>query len=110
DNSRGLEGNMLPRYNRKKPYRINNREAARRCHNKIRQYKLNLVAIDQQVTKHQTYLKVYVSTLKEEVLNLKNKILQHSNCNYKTIKRYITKAASDVSLGTKNAAQGSWAV
>ncbi|KAK1975249.1 hypothetical protein LZ30DRAFT_693749 [Colletotrichum cereale] len=103
---RELESDLLPRPGEKKPYRINNRAAAKRCRDKMRQNELDLVAMDQQITEHRMYLEACVATLKDEVLGLKNEILQHSDCNCEAIKRYITLAASGVSLGKKTTAQG----
>ncbi|OHW97757.1 transcription factor atf21 [Colletotrichum incanum] len=95
DDGRDLERDMSPRPDSKKTYRINNRAAAKRCRDKTRQHELDLVAMDKHVTEERMYLDACVTTLKNEVLSLKNTILQHSDCDCEAIKRYIVKAAGD---------------
>ncbi|GKT67128.1 transcription factor Atf21 [Colletotrichum tofieldiae] len=107
NNGRDLESDVLPRPDSKKTYRTNNRAAAKRCRDKTRQHELDLMAMDRHVTEKRMYLDACVATLQDEVLSLKNTILQHSDCGCEAIERYITKAASDVSLGTKSTGRGS---
>ncbi|KAK1974501.1 hypothetical protein LZ30DRAFT_560791, partial [Colletotrichum cereale] len=81
---------------RRKTYRVNNRAAAKRCREKTRQRELDLVAIDRHITEERVYLNACVATLKDEVLDLRNTILQHSDCDCEAIKRYISKTAGDL--------------
>ncbi|KAK2029551.1 hypothetical protein LX32DRAFT_352106 [Colletotrichum zoysiae] len=106
-NGRDLENDSSPRPDRKKTYRINNRAAAKRCREKTRQQELDLVALDRHVTEERMYLDAYVASLKDEVLSLRNTILQHSDCDCEAIRRYISTAAGDLSLGINPTARSS---
>ncbi|KDN71689.1 hypothetical protein CSUB01_12398 [Colletotrichum sublineola] len=104
---RKLESDTSSRPDRRKTYRINNRAAAKRCREKTKQQELDLVAIDRHVTEERMYLDACVASLKDEVLSLRNTILQHSDCDCEAIKRYISNAAGDLSLGMKPTARSS---
>ncbi|KAK2043873.1 hypothetical protein LZ31DRAFT_313358 [Colletotrichum somersetense] len=106
-NGRDLENDSSPRPDRKKTYRINNRAAAKRCREKTRQQELDMVAMERHVTEERMYLDAYVASLKDEVLSLRNTILQHSDCDCEAIRRYISKAAGDLSLGMNPTARSS---
>ncbi|OLN97228.1 Cyclic AMP-responsive element-binding protein 5 [Colletotrichum chlorophyti] len=88
-----------PGLDRNKKYRVKNRAAAKRCREKTKQYEIDLAAREKQVTQERMYLDACVTALKNEVLTLKNQILQHGDCECDMIKGYIAKAAGDVSVG-----------
>ncbi|KAL0937685.1 basic region leucine zipper [Colletotrichum truncatum] len=81
----------------KKTYRVKNRAAAKRCREKTKQYELDLAAKEKQVTQERLYLDACVAALKNEVLTLKNQILQHGDCDCEIIQGYIARAANGVS-------------
>ncbi|EFQ26706.1 basic region leucine zipper [Colletotrichum graminicola M1.001] len=83
---------------RKMPYRVKNRAAAKRCREKTKQYEIDLANKEKQVTKEHMYLDACVVALKNEVLSLKNQILQHSSCDCDMIQGYIARTASTVSV------------
>ncbi|KAK2031268.1 hypothetical protein LX32DRAFT_661988 [Colletotrichum zoysiae] len=82
----------------KKPYRVKNRAAAKRCREKTKQYEIDLTNRAKQVTEERVYLDACVTALKNEVLSLKNQILQHGSCDCDMIQGYITRTASSVSV------------
>ncbi|KAL0929551.1 transcription factor atf21 [Colletotrichum truncatum] len=97
-----LKSDMPLSRGRERSCSTSNRAAAKRCRDKARRRELDLVAMDKHVTEERMYLEACVVSLREEVLNLKSKILQHSHCDCKAIRMYIVKAASDVSLGANS--------
>uniref|UniRef100_L2G2B8 Transcription factor atf21 n=1 Tax=Colletotrichum fructicola (strain Nara gc5) TaxID=1213859 RepID=L2G2B8_COLFN len=76
-----------------KKYRVKNRAAAKRCREKTKLYEEDLAVKEQEVTQERMYLDAYVAALKEEVLALKNQILQHGDCNCELIQGYIARTA-----------------
>ncbi|KAJ0365756.1 hypothetical protein COL26b_011939 [Colletotrichum chrysophilum] len=78
---------------RRKNYRVKNRAAAKRCREKTKQYELDLAAKEQEVTQERIYLDAYVTALRNEVLSLKDQILQHGDCDCDVIQGYIATAA-----------------
>ncbi|OHW97684.1 basic region leucine zipper [Colletotrichum incanum] len=87
-----------PGPDRKKTYRVKNRAAAKRCREKTKQYEIDLANKEKQVTQERMYLDACVTALKNEVLTLKNQILQHGSCDCEMIQGYIARTASDVSV------------
>ncbi|KAK1978420.1 hypothetical protein LZ30DRAFT_216450 [Colletotrichum cereale] len=83
---------------RKKTYRVKNRAAAKRCREKTKQYEIDLANREKQVTQERMYLDACVTALKNEVLGLKNQILQHGSCDCDMIQGYIARTASNVSV------------
>ncbi|KAK2001195.1 basic region leucine zipper [Colletotrichum falcatum] len=83
---------------RKKPYRIKNRAAAKRCREKTKQYEIYLSNREKQVTEERMYLDACVTALKNEVLSLKNHILQHGSCDCDMIQGYISRTATAISV------------
>ncbi|KAL3297617.1 bZIP transcription factor [Colletotrichum asianum] len=81
---------------RKKSYRVKNRAAAKRCREKTKQYELDLAAKEQEVTQQRIYLDACVTALRNEVLSLKDQILQHGDCDCDVIQGYIARAAGGV--------------
>lgn len=83
-----------------KKYRIKNRAAAKRCRDKSRQFEIDLAAKERQVTEHHMVLEASAAALREEILILKNQILQHGDCDCEVIQAYISKVASQVSTAS----------
>ncbi|KAH0420197.1 transcription factor atf21 [Colletotrichum camelliae] len=83
----------------KKSYRVKNRAAAKRCREKTKQYEEDLAVKEREMTQERMYLDACVTALKNEVLALKNEILQHGNCDCELIQRYLSKAAGGISAG-----------
>ncbi|KAK6224919.1 bZIP transcription factor [Colletotrichum tabaci] len=91
DTSRALRGPE-----RKKTYRVKNRAAAKRCREKTKQYEMDLSNKEKQVTQERLYLDACVAALKNEVLTLRNQILEHGSCDCEMIQGYIARTASSV--------------
>ncbi|EQB49517.1 hypothetical protein CGLO_11142 [Colletotrichum gloeosporioides Cg-14] len=89
-----LHGTPSP--GKKKSYRVRNRAAAKRCREKTKQYELDLAAKEQDIAQERIYLDACVTALRNEVLDLKSQILQHSDCDCEIIQGYIARAASGV--------------
>ncbi|KAJ0349273.1 hypothetical protein COL154_013620 [Colletotrichum chrysophilum] len=80
-----------------KKYRVKNRAAAKRCREKTKQYEEDLAVQEKEITQERMYLDACVTALKNEVLTLKNQILQHSDCGCELIEGYIARAAGGIS-------------
>lgn len=93
------ESDAPPAPGKQKTHRVKNRAAAKRCREKTKQYEMDLAARERQVTEERMYLDACVTALKNEVLTLKNQILQHGDCDCEIIQGYIAKAASGVCNG-----------
>ncbi|TDZ44827.1 Cyclic AMP-responsive element-binding protein 5 [Colletotrichum trifolii] len=100
DEGRGVQSDEVPRPDRKKTYRVKNRAAAKRCREKTKQYEIDLAAKEKEVTRERIYLDACVAALKNEVLTLKNQILQHGDCNCEIIQGYIARAANNAAHPT----------
>ncbi|KAJ3952338.1 hypothetical protein N0V92_011226 [Colletotrichum tropicale] len=83
----------------RKKYRAKNREAAKRCRVKTKQYEEDLAVKSREIEQQRMYLSECVTALQSEVLVLKNEILQHGDCDCKPINRYIIRAAGAISAG-----------
>ncbi|KAF4819347.1 Basic leucine zipper (bZIP) transcription factor atfB [Colletotrichum tropicale] len=83
----------------RKKYRAKNREAAKRCREKTKQYEEDLAARSREIEQQRMYLDECVTALQSEVLALKNQILQHGDCDCEPINRYIARAAGAISAG-----------
>ncbi|KAL0778971.1 hypothetical protein CaCOL14_003455 [Colletotrichum acutatum] len=88
----GEQGNSS-RLGPKKGYGVKNRAAANRSREKAKQYEQHLAAKEYEVTKERIYLGARLTALKGEVLNLRNQILQHGDCDCEVIQRYIARTA-----------------
>ncbi|KAK1973420.1 hypothetical protein LZ30DRAFT_15933 [Colletotrichum cereale] len=91
DISRALRGPE-----RKKTHRVKNRVAAKRCREKTKQYETDLANKEKQVTQERVYLDACGTALKNEVLALRNQILEHGNCDCEMIQGYIARMARSV--------------
>ncbi|KAI3558862.1 transcription factor atf21 [Colletotrichum abscissum] len=89
--------NWRPRLN--KGHRIKNRAAAKRSREKTKQYEQYLVVKEHEIAQERMYLNTCLIALKNEVLTLKNEILQHTGCDCEMIQRYIDKAAHSFGSG-----------
>ncbi|KAF4827220.1 Basic leucine zipper (bZIP) transcription factor atfB [Colletotrichum siamense] len=81
----------------RKKYRAKNREAAKRCREKTKQYEEDLAVKSREIEQQRMYLDECVTALQSEVLALKNQILQHGDCDCELINRYIARAAGAIS-------------
>ncbi|KAF6810299.1 basic region leucine zipper [Colletotrichum musicola] len=93
------ESEAPPAPSKQKTYHVKNRAAAKRCREKTKQYEIDLAVREKQVTEERMYLDACVTALKNEVLTLKNQILQHGDCDCEIIQGYIARAASGVCNG-----------
>ncbi|KAK2036301.1 hypothetical protein LZ31DRAFT_421739, partial [Colletotrichum somersetense] len=91
DISRALRGPE-----RKKTLRVKSRAAAKRCREKTKQYETDLANKEKQVAQEREYLDSCVTALKNEVLVLRNRVLEHGSCECEMIQRYIVRTASSV--------------
>lgn len=94
---------------RKKKYRVKNRAAAKRCRDKARQYEIDLVAREKQVTDEHAQLEACAASVKEEILVLKQQILQHSGCECPMIQGYIARVANEVGVSSPGAGPTTYA-
>ncbi|KAI0391818.1 hypothetical protein F5Y17DRAFT_478317 [Xylariaceae sp. FL0594] len=74
-------------------HRERNRIAARKCRQKTKQSISELQEHERDLHEKNKILLSHVASLKDEILYLKNEILEHSNCNSPLIQEYITNAA-----------------
>ncbi|GJD04361.1 hypothetical protein ColKHC_13186 [Colletotrichum higginsianum] len=80
----------------KKILRVKSRAAAKRCREKTKQYETDLANKEKQVAQEREYLDSCVTALKNEVLALRNRVLEHGSCECEMIQRYIVRTASSV--------------
>ncbi|KAH6697222.1 hypothetical protein F5X68DRAFT_226610 [Plectosphaerella plurivora] len=78
-------------------YRVKNRAAAKRCRDKSRQFETDLAAREKQLSVNHVLLEASVAALREEILTLKHRILQHGDCDCEVIQTYISRVANQVS-------------
>ncbi|KAI0513309.1 hypothetical protein F5B22DRAFT_637244 [Xylaria bambusicola] len=76
-----------------KQRRERNRVAARKCRQKAKQNIVGLQRRERDLSQQNTVLLSHVGNLREEILDLKNEILRHSECNSSVIQNYIANAA-----------------
>ncbi|KAI3323362.1 hypothetical protein HD806DRAFT_82704 [Xylariaceae sp. AK1471] len=76
-----------------KQHRESNRIAARKCRQKAKQNISKLQQRERELSQQNRMLLSYVNSLREEILDLKNEILRHSECNSSLIQDYIANAA-----------------
>ncbi|EEB06678.1 transcription factor Atf21 [Schizosaccharomyces japonicus yFS275] len=73
-----------------------NRIAASKCRQKKKQWTQELEATARSASEQSRSLKLLVSQLKDEVLNLKNQLLAHQNCSCEGIRRYLSSEAQGI--------------
>ncbi|KAI1434556.1 hypothetical protein GGR50DRAFT_695057 [Xylaria sp. CBS 124048] len=76
-----------------KQHRERNRVAARKCRQKAKKNVADLQRRERDLGRRNRMLLGCVSSLREEILVLKNEILRHSDCNSNVIQNYIANAA-----------------
>ncbi|KAI1176847.1 hypothetical protein F4777DRAFT_235516 [Nemania sp. FL0916] len=76
-----------------KHHRERNRVAARKCRQRARQNVAGLQQREKELSQQNRALLGYVGSLREEILDLKNEILRHSECDSGVIQEYIANAA-----------------
>ncbi|KAI1820804.1 hypothetical protein F4861DRAFT_542610 [Xylaria intraflava] len=76
-----------------KQHRERNRVAARKCRQKAKKNVAELQRRERYLGRRNRMLLGCVSSLREEILVLKNEILRHSECNSNVIQNYIANAA-----------------
>ncbi|KAI1461847.1 hypothetical protein F4805DRAFT_411167 [Annulohypoxylon moriforme] len=76
--------------------RERNRVAAHKCRQKAKQSMTDLQARERELSQQNRMLQEHAGSLRDEILDLKNEILRHSECNSDIIQNYIARAARDV--------------
>lgn len=76
-----------------KQHREKNRVAARKCRQKAKDNAVELQRRESELRQQNKMLLGYVGSLREEILDLKDEILRHSDCNSGVIQNYIACAA-----------------
>ncbi|KAI1143278.1 hypothetical protein F5Y05DRAFT_408727 [Hypoxylon sp. FL0543] len=76
--------------------RERNRVAAHKCRQKAKQSMSDLQIRERELSQQNRLLQEHAGSLRDEILDLKNEILRHSECNSDIIQNYIAKAARDV--------------
>jgi hypothetical protein len=76
-----------------KQHRDRNRIAARKCRQKAKQNTSKLQERERELNQQNRMLLSFAGSLREEILDLKNEILRHSDCNCSVIQNYIANAA-----------------
>lgn len=76
--------------------RERNRVAAHKCRQKAKQSMSDLQTRERELSQQNRMLQEHAGCLRDEILDLKNEILRHSDCNSDIIQNYIAKAARDV--------------
>ncbi|KAI1414750.1 hypothetical protein F5Y13DRAFT_158251 [Hypoxylon sp. FL1857] len=76
--------------------RERNRVAAHKCRQKAKQSMSELQTRERELSQQNRMLQEHAGSLRDEILDLKNEILRHSDCNSDVIQNYIAKAARDV--------------
>ncbi|KAI0833913.1 hypothetical protein F5Y06DRAFT_301097 [Hypoxylon sp. FL0890] len=87
-------GGPPPTKNRRN--RERNRVAAHKCRQKAKQSMSDLQTRERELSQQNRMLQEHAGSLRDEILDLKNEILRHSDCNSDIIQNYIAKAARDV--------------
>ncbi|OTB05992.1 hypothetical protein M426DRAFT_122162 [Hypoxylon sp. CI-4A] len=76
--------------------RERNRVAAHKCRQKAKQSMSNLQIRERELSRENRALHQAAGSLRDEILDLKNEILRHSDCNSDVIQKYISRAARDI--------------
>ncbi|KAI2473585.1 hypothetical protein F4781DRAFT_427211 [Annulohypoxylon bovei var. microspora] len=82
--------------NKSRRNRERNRVAAHKCRQKAKQSMTDLQARERELSQQNRLLQEHAGSLRDEILDLKNEILRHSDCNSDIIQNYIVRAARDV--------------
>ena len=76
-----------------------NRIAANKCRRHRKEYTSKLVAQHTSMSARNQALKADVTVLREQMLDLKNEVLQHAKCGSWVIDSYVTRIAGEISNG-----------
>ncbi|RYP91184.1 hypothetical protein DL770_002661 [Monosporascus sp. CRB-9-2] len=77
-------------------HRERNRIAAHKCRQKNRQNVEELQQQERDLAQQNKYLNAHLNHLKDEVLVLRNEILNHGNCDCELIQNYIAETAKNL--------------
>ncbi|RYP80658.1 hypothetical protein DL769_002340 [Monosporascus sp. CRB-8-3] len=77
-------------------HRERNRIAAHKCRQKNRQNVEELQQQERDLAQQNKYLNAHLNHLKDEVLGLRNEILNHGNCDCELIQNYIAETARNL--------------
>ncbi|RYP46797.1 hypothetical protein DL768_007039 [Monosporascus sp. mg162] len=77
-------------------HRERNRIAAHKCRQKNRQNVEELQQQERELAQQNKYLNAHLNHLKDEVLVLRNEILNHGNCDCELIQNYIAETAKNL--------------
>ncbi|RYO89304.1 hypothetical protein DL764_008598 [Monosporascus ibericus] len=77
-------------------HRERNRIAAHKCRQKNRQNVEELQQQERDLAQQNKYLNAHLNHLKDEVLVLRNEILNHGNCECELIQNYIAETAKNL--------------
>jgi len=81
-----------------------NRVAASKCRQKKKEWTQNLEVQARELQANKNQLQLLVSSLKDEVMWLKNEMLKHNNCGCHHIREYLSREAESIATGTRNPA------
>lgn len=76
--------------------RERNRVAAHKCRQKAKRSTCALLEQEQELNSQHRILKQHADSLHSEILDLKNEILRHSNCNSEVIQSWIARSAREL--------------
>ncbi|KAJ9637704.1 hypothetical protein H2201_004140 [Coniosporium apollinis] len=74
-----------------------NRVAASKCRQKKKEWTSNLEQQARELTAQRAHLQAYVTSLRDEVLYLKDQMLRHSDCNCVKMREYLSQSVSNMS-------------
>ncbi|RYP75968.1 hypothetical protein DL771_002040 [Monosporascus sp. 5C6A] len=77
-------------------HRERNRIAAHKCRQKNKQNVEELQQQERELAQQNKYLNAHLNHLKDEVLGLRNEILNHGNCDCELIQNYIAETARNM--------------
>lgn len=83
----------LLRLGLRKPGRERNRIAAQKCRQKSKHYIEELQQQERELAQENSFLTAHAGHLKNEVLYLRNEILNHGTCDCELIQNYIAETA-----------------
>ncbi|KAF2745490.1 hypothetical protein M011DRAFT_137593 [Sporormia fimetaria CBS 119925] len=95
------EGYPFPVSSARESHLEKNRVAAHKCRQRRKEYIANLENRSRDLSTNNRVLKESVATLRDEVLSLKNILLEHAGCGCWAIDEYLKKSAGNL-LGMPN--------
>ncbi|KAJ1916306.1 hypothetical protein IWQ60_008146 [Tieghemiomyces parasiticus] len=100
DDERGADGQLLTPEQKRRRFLERNRIAASKCRQKKKQWIEELKRQSEAAVERNKQLNSIISTLKEEVLVLKNQLLAHRDCSCKVIQDYVGNPNNFASMTT----------